>query len=177
MVDQIQIQTRELAKQDAVQAIQQQTRAQQVTQQLNEFRRLVPGWDQPGTAAHQQALPAYQRLLDLGQSANEVTELLALEQTFGTAARIQEARTAQVRTAGLRDTPQDVGRRGPPPSSHGKKDPLDILSLEEKREYKKWIDKGVEGYKDWNDVRAIIRRSASQTRNAPLAAKHAGLKR
>jgi len=175
MIEQLQLQNRELAKQEALQAFQQQQQQQTLTQQLNEYRQLVPGWDQPGSPANQQALPAYSRLLGLGLGDNDTTRLLALEQTFGPLARVKEARTARTQTAALRDTSPEVGGRGAPPSSQRKKDPLDLISADEKRVYKTYIDKGV--YADWNAVRAEIRSSAEQTVNPRLRDKHAGLMR
>jgi hypothetical protein len=109
----------------------------------------------------------------MGLEPNDTTRLLALERTFGTPQRIREARATKARTASQRDTTQEVGRRGTPPSSQGKKDPLSILSLDEKRLYKGYIDKGV--YHNWDEVRAEIKSAATQTTNPRLRAKHAGL--
>jgi len=175
-ITQLQYQTKEMAKQEALQAFYQQSRDQQITSQLNEFRQLTPGWDQTGSPANVRAAPEYDRLVNqLGLPANDTTKLLALERTFGSAHKIKEARATQARTAGTRDTPQAVGRRGAPPSSRAKKDPLDTISLDEKKLYKGYIDKGV--YADWNAVRSEIRSAATQTTNPALRAKHAGLMR
>jgi len=161
MVEQLQLQAQTVAIREAKRAVEEQTRTQQITAQLNQYRALVPGWDQPGSPANQQATPAFERLLALGQPNNDLTRLLALEQTFGTAQRIQESRNAQTRTAELRATPQGIGRRGPPPSSQTKKDPVTLLPIEEQREYKRLIKEKV--YKDWNEVRAELKGAASRS--------------
>jgi hypothetical protein len=173
MVEQLQLQNRELAKQEALKAIRQETVNQSITRQLNEFRHLVPGWDQVGSHANKQATPAYQELLSRGFPDDDNTRLLALERTFGTVNRIKDARVAQTRTASLRETTRDVGRRGSPPPSGKRKDPLEILSLDEKRLYKQYIEKGL--YADWNAVRKEVQHAATQTVNPRLREKHAGL--
>jgi hypothetical protein len=171
--EQLQLQNRELAKRDAVEAMRNQQREQTLASQLHEYRQLVPGWDTVGSPANIQATQNYQRLLGLGLTENDTTKLLALEQTFGPAHRIKAARASKVRTSTQRDTAQEVGRRGSPPSSKSKADPLSILSLDEKRLYKSYIDKGI--YKNWGEVRAEVKGAATQTSNPQLRAKHAGL--
>jgi hypothetical protein len=172
MVTQLQLQTKEQAKREALQAFQQQAQAQTVTQQLNEYRQLIPGWDQTGTQANQQATPAFLRLLQLGLADNDTTRLLALEQTFGPVNRMKEARATKARTASLRPTPQEVGRRAVAPPRSGRKDPLDSISLEEKKLYREYIRQG--HYKDWNAVRAEIKDEGALTVNPGLRAKVKG---
>ena len=172
-IEQLQLQTREQTLREADQRAYQRQRQQTVGNQINEYRNLVPGWDQVGSPANQQATPEYQRLLNMGLGDNDTTRLLALERTFGSAQRIREARATKTRTASQRDTTQEVGRRGSPSASHGKKDPLSILSLDEKRLYKFYIDKGV--YNNWDEVRSEIKGAATQTSNPRLRAKQAGL--
>ena len=171
--EQLQLQNRELAKRDAIDAMRQETRTRTLQQQLGEYGQLVPGWDAVGTPANLQATQTYQRLLGLGLGENETTKLLALEQTFGPAHKIRAARASKTRTSAQRDTAQEVGRRGTPPSSQRKADPLSILSLDEKRLYKSYIDKGI--YANWKEVRAEVQSAATQTTNPRLRAKHAGL--
>jgi len=175
MVDQMQLQNREQAKQEAVRAMQTQTQEQRIVDQLNEYRQVYPGWDQTGTQANQRATPEYQRLLNLGLSDNNTTKLLALEKTFGPMQRIKDARATQTRTAQLRDTTQEVGGRSAPSSNQRKKDPLDVLSVSEKRLYKTYIEKGV--YQDWNAVRKEVKGAATQTVNPKLREKHSELLR
>lgn len=174
-IEQLQLQNREMAKREALQAFEQQTRQQSLSQQLHEYSTLVPGWDQVGTPANQRASAEYQVLLGRGLDESNTTKLLALERAFGPAHRIKEARATQARTASQRDTTQEVGRRGSPPPSQRSKDPLSILSIEEKRLYKGYIDKGI--YANWDAVRAEVKGSATQTTNPRLRAKHAGLMR
>jgi len=168
----LQKQTQELAAREAVERIRQENIAKTVTQHLDEYRQLVPGWDQAGTPANQQATPAFLNLLQRGHSDSADTRLLALELTFGPIGRMKEARATQARTASLRSTPQEVGRRAAAPPRSGKKDPLDQLSLDEKREYKKYITQGV--YKNWNAVRAEISDEGALTVNPGLRAKVKG---
>jgi len=175
MVDQMQLQNREQAKQEAVRAMQIQAQEQRIVDQLNEYNQVYPGWNQNGTASNQRATPEYQRLLGLGFPDNNATRLVALEKTFGPMQRIKDARATQTRTAQLRDTTQEVGGRSAPPSSRGKKDPLDVLSVSEKRLYKSYIDKGV--YQDWNAVRKEVKGAAAQTSNPRLREKHVELLR
>lgn len=172
MVTQLQLQTKEQAKREALEAFRKEGQAQTVTQQLNEYRALVPGWDQTGTQANQQASPAFLRLLQLGLTDNDTTRLLALEQTFGPVSRMKEARATQTRTATLRSTPQEVGRRATAPPRSGRKDPLDRLSLDEKKLYKRYIEQG--HYKNWNAVRAEIQDEGALTMNPGLRAKVKG---
>lgn len=155
-IDQLQLQNRELAKQEALKAFQQQSINQTISSQLDEYRKVVPGWDQTGSPANVRAAPAFSKLLQRGFLDNDSTRLTALEMTFGTLERIQEARAAQTRTASLRAVPQEVGRRGQPPSSKKAKDPLDTLSIEEKREYQRLINGKTGPYQTWNDVRKEI---------------------
>jgi len=171
--EQLQLQNRELAKRDAAEAWHREQRTQTLRQELNEYSQLVPGWDVVGTPANLEATRNYQDLLKRGLSENETTKLLALERTFGPAHRIKAARASKVRTSTQRDTAQEVGRRGTSPSSKSKADPLSILSLDEKRLYKSYIDKGI--YKNWGEVRAEVKGAATQTSNPQLRAKHAGL--
>jgi hypothetical protein len=172
-IEQLQLQNRELAKREALQAFEQQSRQQSLTQQLSEYSTLVPGWDQIGTEANKRASAEYKVLLGRGLQEDNTTKLLALERAFGPAHRIKEIRATQARTAAQRDTTQEVGRRGSPPPSSRRKDPLTVIPLEEKRWYKDKIDKGI--YKNWDEVRAEIQWAATQTTNPRLRDKHAGL--
>ena len=174
-IDQLQLQSKEQAKREIMVEMEARDREKTISQQLNEYNRLVPGWEQVGTPANLQASREYQRLLNLGLQETNITKLLALERTFGPAHRIRDARAAQVRTQAQRDTMPEVGRRGAPPSSRQSKDPIDILSLDEKRLYGDYIKKGI--YKNWNEVRSEIKGSATQTSNPRLRAKHTGLVR
>jgi len=174
MIEQLQLQNREQAKQEAVQAMRQESQHKIITTQLEEYRQAIPGWDQQGSPANQKALPAYQRLLGLGLPETDTTRLLALEQTFGPMTRIKEARMTRTHTAASRDTVQEVGRRGAPPSSRATKDPLSILAKEELALYRDLIAKG-DSYKNWNDVRAEILSAATQTSNHALRESHVGL--
>jgi hypothetical protein len=173
MVEQLQKQNLEMARQEAREAVRQEAFQQNITKQLQDFRQLVPGWDQPGSPANQRATPAFQELLQRGFADDDNTRLLALERTFGTVDRVREARAAQTRTASQRPTAPEVGRRGAPPSTTTRKDPLDAIPLEEKRLYKAYIEKGV--YADWNAVRAEIQHSAKTTTNPRLREKTLGL--
>jgi hypothetical protein len=173
MVEQLQKQNLELARQEAREAVRQEALQQTITTQLNDFRQLVPGWDQPGSPANQRATPAFQELLRRNYPDDDNTRLLALERTFGTVDRVREARAAQTRTASQRPTAPEVGRRGAPPSSNTRKDPLDAIPLDQKRLYESYIEKGV--YADWNAVRAEIQHSAKTTTNPRLREKTLGL--
>lgn len=173
MIEQLQVQNREEASVAAIKAVREETRNKDITRQLDEFRQAIPGWDQPGSQANAKASPAYTRLLGMGLPETDTTRLLALEQTFGSMNRIRDAQTTRTRTAATRDTVQEVGRRGPPPSSRAKKDPLDILSMEEKKLYKDLIDKG--SYSGWKEVREEVFSAATQTSNTGLREAHAGL--
>jgi len=174
MVEQLQLQTKEQAKTEALQAFRQESHNNDISRQLDAYRHAVPGWDQVGSQANLKAMPAYARLLKLNFPETDNTKLVALEQTFGTIARLQDARTTQKRTAASRDTVQEVGRRGPPPSSKARKDPLDILPKEEIKLYRDLIASGT-SYKNWNEVRDELRGAAKQTSNTKLREAHAGL--
>lgn len=156
MVEQLQWQAKEQAVQESMERIRQEGRKQTVMSQLQEYAQLIPGWHQAGSPANLQAQPAYTRLLSLGFPATESTQLIALEQTFGTVAQLKQGRASSDRTRQLRDASPAIGRRAPAPSnpSTKRKDPLDALSIEEKRQYKGYIDKGL--YSSWDDVRKEV---------------------
>jgi len=175
MDGQLDAQNRELAAREAVNRIKQETVQHSITRDLNQYNTLVPGWNQAGTAAYTRANPHYLKLVkERGYPETDSTRLLALEQAFGPIERIKEARNTRTRTAASRDTVQDIGRRGPPPSTRKSKDPLDILSVEDKKHYKWLIEKGA-GYDNWNDVRKELRAAAKNEYSPDLRAKHAEL--
>lgn len=167
MADQLALQQREQLRVDMLNTMQEQQRTQKITQDLSQYDALVPGWRQEGTEANRRAVPEYARLLNMGFPNSDATRLLALEHTFGSIQRIQEARATRVRTNQERQTPPASGRRGgAPPSAQSQKDPLKLVSRGELNEYKQLINKGY--YKNWNEVREEIRHGAKQTVNARL---------
>ena len=155
--------------------MENQKRQGTIQRQLDDYSQVVPEWTAIGSPANLAATQHYQELLGRGLPENETTKLLALERTFGPANRLRAARASHARTSSQRDTAQEVGRRGSPPSSRRKADPVSILSSAEKRLYQKYINDRV--YKDWNAVRAEIKGAATQTSNPQLRAKHARLLR
>ena len=155
MVEQLQWQSKEQAKKEAIEEIRRTNQQQTVRAQLMDYHQLIPGWNQVGTPANQQAQPAYSRLLALGFPANESTELIALEQTFGTVAQLKQGRATQDRTRQLRDASPSVSRRATPPApAPTRQDPLEALTIEEKRQYKAYIEKGL--YANWDAVRKEV---------------------
>ena len=174
MDDQLLLQMQENAVRESVARVKAENVKARVDGDLAEYRRFVPGWDQTGSPANKRATPAFERLLGLGFPDNDSTRIVALEQTFGPINRIKEARNTQKRTASSRDTAREVGGRGKPPVGKSSKDPLDSISMEEKRYYKELIASRV--YSGWDAVRKELRWAETQEINPKIRAK-AGSKR
>ena len=175
MADQLQLQLKEEAKREAVQAIEAHNRAQAMSAKIQQYHTYAPGWNQQGTPAHQRANSEYQKLLALGLSANPVTELLALEKAFGTVDQLAAQRQSADLTRETRATMPSVAKRASAPSPSRNTDPLKKLDREELRLYDKYIKAG--HYQNWNEVREEIRWAASQNINADLRSKTEGLMR
>lgn len=166
MAEQLQLQLKEEAKREAIQAFHDQQRTQALVSQVQAYSQYVPGWNQAGTPAHAKAIAEYQRLLQRGLAANPVTELLALERAFGTIDHIKAQRASADLTRQTRDTVPAVTRRGTPQASTSKVDPLKRMDRDELKLYDKYIKAG--HYRDWNEVREEIRWAANQTVNKDL---------
>lgn len=166
MADQLQLQLKEEIKQEAAKEFREQQRTQALVSKIQGYHALVPGWNKPGTQAHTRANAEYQKLLQLGLTANPVTELLALEKAFGTVDHIKAQRASADLTRKHRDTVPAVQRRGTPPTSSKAVDPLKQMPQDELKLYQKYINAG--HYRDWNAVREEIRWAATQTINKDL---------
>lgn len=166
MADQLQLQLKEEIKQETYRDFQEKQRTQALVSKIQGYHTYVPGWNQPGTQAHTRANAEYQKLLQLGLTANPITELLALEKAFGTVEHIRAQRASADLTRQSRDTVPVVSRRGAAPVSTKAVDPLKQMDREELKLYDKYIKAG--HYRDWNAVREEVRWAANQTINKDL---------
>jgi len=135
-----------------------------ISQQMAEFKALIPDAWEEGTPEREKVAKAYRSLLTDGiKGSSEQLELQALKQAFGDPADIRRARSFGKN--GPQDSFEDSGgggnrhRQGEDDGADG---PPKGLDSRQRAHYEKGIASG--RYKDWSEVRAELKFARQQKR-------------
>lgn len=161
-----------MAEEAARRAMDERESSREVEGALQEFSRVVPGWDQPGHANNAKAEAEYRRLLQAGFPRTRMTELVALERAFGRVDTLKAAQRSEELTTTLRQPHRESGAsqgQAGPRTDSARSRVQGLVSPGEFAAYDGYIRGGV--YPSWEAVLEEVEWAAKQEMNPALAAK------